>query len=109
MDQDEWGRDPAVRGMRRIFAAIEAAQGGFLDKLNIGPMDRRLGQWRRMALHLFEKTWADSERSGRSLDEKDVVDLYLHCLAWVLKSKGVVAPNGSLPDNLAVQHLIEER
>ena len=42
-DSDEWGRDPAVINMRRVFAAIEAAQTAFLASLSIETLDSRLG------------------------------------------------------------------
>ncbi len=106
MEKDEWGRDPSVRFMRSVFAAIEATQNRFLDGLGVSRLDNRLRQWRKMALHLFEKNWAVAARRGMPLAEKDAADLYLHCLAKVLGTRGIEAPRLSLPDNPAVVSLL---
>lgn len=92
--------------MRSVFAAIEATQNRFLDGLGVSRLDNRLRQWRKMALHLFEKNWAVAARRGMPLAEKDAADLYLHCLAKVLGTRGIEAPRLSLPDNPAVVSLL---
>ncbi len=107
--EDEWGRDPQVRSLRRIFGAGEAKQARPLEDLGIRPLDARLGQLRRMALHLFERSWAGAGRTGATLGEKDVADLYLHCLARVLATRGITVPGRALPDNVAVARLLEEK
>ncbi len=107
MDNDEWGRDPAVRQLRRIFAVIEAEQQGLLDRLGIDRLDARLGQWRKMTLHLFEKQWADSAQQGLRLEEKDVADLYLRCMAKVLGTRGIVVPADAMPANDRIDRLME--
>ncbi len=109
MDEDEWGRDPSVRSMRSAFAAIEAAQNRFLDGLGVGRTDKRLRQWRKMALHLFEQGWAVAARRGMPLTERDAADLYLCCLAKVLGTRGIEVPHLCLPDNPAVMRLLEEK
>ncbi len=106
MEKDEWGRDPSVRFMRSVFTAIEAAQGSFLDSLGVNRLDNRLRQWRKMALHLFEKGWAVAARRGIPLAEKNAADLYLHCLAKVLAAKGIETPRACVPDNPAVVSLL---
>jgi predicted trehalose synthase len=108
VDEDEWGRDPAVAGMRSVFAAIEASQARFLDGLGVSRLDGRLRQWRKMALHLFEQGRAVATRRGMPLAEKDAADLYLYCLAKVLGTRGIEAPHLCLPDNPAVMRLLEE-
>lgn len=109
VENDEWGNDPSVRSLRRIFAAVEAGQKLLLKELQVAPFDRRLAQWRKMALHLFEQTWANSARCGVRLEEKDVPDLYLHCLARVMETRGVVVPGAALPVNDAVTGLLKEK
>ena len=37
---DEFGRDPSVRAMRRVFSAMEAAQKEFIMNLGLSPFDR---------------------------------------------------------------------
>ncbi len=109
VDADEFGRDPSVQGMRRVFAAAEAAQGRLLQELNISRFDKRLRQWRKMTLHVFEQNWARAARYGTTLTEKDLGDLYVHCLAKVMETKGTVVPERALPGNRAVESLLEEK
>ena len=107
--EDEWGRDPQVKSLRRIFRAVEATQARLLEGLNIDRFDKRLGQWRKMALHLFEQNWATAARRGMHLEEADVADLYLYCLAKAVGTRGVVVPSGVLPINDTVARLLEEK
>lgn len=109
MEIDEWGRDPSIQRMRRVFAAAEAAQDRLLEELKISLLDKRLRQWRKIALHLFEQSWARAATQRTGLVEKDLGDLYVCCLARVLESKGVAVPRRVLPDNAAVSGLLEEK
>jgi hypothetical protein len=95
--------------MRRVFAAIEAGQARLLGGAEVSYMDRRLSQWRRMALHLFEQKWAGAAKSGVSLDEKNLADLYLRCLTKVLQTNGVSVPADVLPSNPVVDRLLSEK
>ncbi|HUJ68424.1 MAG TPA: hypothetical protein VLW86_02820 [Syntrophorhabdales bacterium] len=108
MALDEWEKDPRVRSMRRVFAAIERRQAELLERMNIDRMERGLRSTRKAALLLFERTWAGAADRGVSLGEEDAVDLYIHCLAKVLHTRGMSAPSESLPDNGAVKKLMEE-
>ena len=40
MDSDEFGRDPAVRSMRRVFAQMEKLQQKMLEAATLLPLDR---------------------------------------------------------------------
>ena len=108
MEADEWGIDPGVQSMRRVFAAVEAGQDELLDRLTINTRDGRLGCARRIALDLFERTWAGAAGRGMQLGERDAADLYVYCLAKVLKTKGIVVPAALLPGNDAIERLMEE-
>lgn len=105
MEEDEWGKDPSVRAMRRIFASIETGQTALLAEAGLKPMDRRLGRWRKAALENFERRWAASARQGISLDEKEITDLYLYCLEEVLQADGIAA-RGITPLNPAVTRIL---
>jgi hypothetical protein len=94
--QDEWGRDPSVQSMRRVFSFIEAAQQALLLCLNISFFDWRLRRSREQALELFERTWAKAVRKGM-IGEKEAAPLYLHCLARTLRLAGVEVPEELLP------------
>ena len=94
--------------MRRVFAVIEARQAALLERLNIDWMDKGLRSMRNTALHLFERIWAGAADRGVSLGEEDAADLYVHCLASVLRARGISAPAESLPANDVVKGLMEE-
>ena len=83
--------------MRRVFAAVETRQAELLDRLNIHWMDKGLRSARSMALRLFEQVWARAANQGVRLGEEDAADLYVHCLAKVLGTRGIVAAAESLP------------
>lgn len=108
MALDEWEKDPRVRSMRRVFAAIERRQAELLERMNIDRVERGLRSMRKAALLLFERTWAGAADRGVRLGEEDAVDLYVHCLAKVLHTRGMSVPSESLPDNEAVKRLMEE-
>jgi len=105
---DEWEKDPRVHSMRRVFAAIERRQAELLEQMNIDRKERGLKSMRKAALSLFERTWAGAADRGVRLGEEDAVDLYIHCLARVLHTRGMSVPAESLPDNGAIRRLMEE-
>jgi hypothetical protein len=109
MEEDTWGRDPSVRSMRRVFAAMEARQEQILRAAGISPLDGRLGQWRKTALHLFQQRWAESAHSGTCLTEEDVTDLFVHSLVTVLERHCITVPSDLLPANPEVGCLVEEK
>jgi hypothetical protein len=88
-DTDQWGRDPQVRTMRRIFARIEVLQSALLEKIGISPFDDRLGHWRQAALRAFEQEWAEVAGRGRPLAEEDIARVYVDCLIRILKKGGI--------------------
>jgi hypothetical protein len=107
IEDDNWGKDPSVRQMRRIFANIEAHYNALLLALEINAMDKRVAQWRVKTLRIFERIWAYGTQSGLMQNEEDMVDLYLHCLGRVLSIDGVFVPRALLPINLAAEKLAE--
>jgi hypothetical protein len=106
--EDEWGHDPSVQSMRRVFSFIEEAQQELLLCLNISFLDRRLRRSREQALELFERTWPKAARRGM-MGEKDAAPLYLHCLARTLRLAGVEVPEELLPrDEKVIRFLQKE-
>ena len=95
--EDEWGHDPSVQSMRRVFSVMEEAQHGLLSHLNISPFDRRLRSIREKALELFERTWPLTVRQRIMINEKETATLYIHCLAQALSLVGFEVPNELLP------------
>ncbi len=108
MAQTDWGADPQVRYLRRVFADIEAAQAQLLEKVNVSSFDDRLRRWRDAALKLFEKTWILSARQGLSAGEGEISSMYLHCLAHYLRLNRVEVSQEALPASEAIDRLIME-
>jgi hypothetical protein len=96
-NQDEWGKDPAVRAMRTIFRSMEQAQTVFFERMDIAPYDTRIRSWREKALTIFEKVWEAANRIGVSMDVKTTPKIYVHCLAGVMDSDGVEISSDSIP------------
>ena len=106
--QDEWGRDPSVQSMRRVFSFMEEAQQELLSRLNISLFDKKLRHIRKRALELFEQAWPLAARQRIILSEKDAAPLYAHCLARALSSAGVNVPNELLPKDDKIIHFLQK-
>lgn len=105
---DEWGRDPSVRAMRRVFAAMEEAQGGLITNLGLSPFDQRLRRWRERALAAFDASWARSARAGLELSEAEAGTLYVLCLEKIMSREGVEVPSERLPRSERLQKILRE-
>jgi predicted trehalose synthase len=107
--QDEWGHDPSVRSMRRVFSFMEEAQHGLLSRLNISPFDKRLRSIREKALELFEQAWSLAIGQRIFSSEEDAAPLYIYCLARALSSAGVEVPEELLPGDEKIIHFLKEK
>ena len=81
---DEWGHDPSVHGMRRVFGRMESLHRDLLKRLNLSPLDERLRRCRELSRNLFEKTWPLAQRKRLTQTEEDAANLYLHCFVTIL-------------------------
>ena len=105
---DEWGRDPSVKAMRRIFKAMEKSLNDLLEQLNISPFDPRIRGWLEQALAKYERAWGEASRMGVSMDEKMAPAVYAHCLVKVIGSEGIKIPESRLTVNKDVARLISD-
>jgi len=105
--EDDWGHDPSVQSMRRVFSFMEEAQQELLLCLNISFFDRRLRRSREQALELFERTWPKAVRRG-VMSEKDAAPLYVHCLARTLRLAGVEISEELLPKDEKIIHFLKK-
>jgi hypothetical protein len=105
---DEWGRVPSVRAMRRVFAAMEAAQREFIKNVGLSPFDPRMRRWRERALAAFDASWARSARGGPELNESEAGMLYIHCLGRIIARDGLEVPGEILPRSEKVQKILKE-
>ncbi|MCX8118740.1 MAG: hypothetical protein N3G78_12545 [Desulfobacterota bacterium] len=90
---DEWGNDPTVQTMRRMFSRLEKAQSQLLDSLSIAPLHPRLRKVRTEARDLFEMLWPLALQRGIVSGEEQTVLLYLSCLKHSLKREGFAVPD----------------
>ena len=108
MKMDEWGRDPGVRAMRKVFSAMETALEQMLRELAISPYDQRIRGWLDTALPKFERAWYLARQMGVSMNEYDAPVVYAHCLARVIGSAGIDIPDETLPADEQIQKLVNE-
>lgn len=105
---DTFGHDPQVQYTRRVFARMEKAQNILLQKIGMTCFDERLRRFREMALKLFEKTWGMAMQRGVVGNEEEAAILYLHCLSYVLSTRGVAVPPDALPEHREIQKFVKE-
>jgi hypothetical protein len=97
-DVDQWGMDPSVQILRKIFKEMEKAQHELLKGLNIVPYDLRIRRWREQALALFERAWDVANHMDVTMNEQMASAIYIHCLAKILGLEGINIPAGILPE-----------
>ena len=108
IENDEFGHDPSVQRMRKIFSSMEKAQWELLEKLKISTFDDRLRNIRKTALDLFGKSFPLAISKGIDLDEAASAGLYAFCLAQSLKPVGIDVPADLLPDNKQLEAVVLE-
>lgn len=106
--EDQFGRDPQVRYMRKVFAGMEKRQNELLGRLGVSASDYRLRRVRDGALKSFEKAWMLAGRRGTVETEDEIADLYMLCLAHVLEGNRINVPNELLPTNAKMNDIIRE-
>jgi len=105
---DEWGKDPSVQIMRKVFKGMEKAQHEFLNRLDIMPYDPRIRRWRDQALALFERACGIANRIGITMDEHTASAVYVHCLAKVMGAERINIPEGTLPETKSAERIFKE-
>ncbi|MBW2335132.1 MAG: hypothetical protein JRF06_08620 [Deltaproteobacteria bacterium] len=106
--EHDWGQDPSVQTMRRVFSRMEIAQRNFLGNLNISFFDKRVRGWRQAALNFFERSWAKANHDNIILDEEKIAAMYMHCFARAIGDEGVKISSNSLPHDETVETLVRE-
>ena len=86
---DEWGHNPQVRMMRRVFAAMENVQAEYLRSARLDPLDPGLRGVRDIALLVFERAWPIQAGRAEMTPEKEAGALYLSCLKYALRKTGL--------------------
>jgi hypothetical protein len=107
-ETDEWGKDPSVQVMRKVFKGMENAQHELLKRLDIIPYDLRIRRWREQALALFERACGVANRMGITIDEHTASLVYVHCLAKIMGAERINIPAGILPEARSVERIFKE-
>ncbi|UCB49339.1 MAG: hypothetical protein JSW56_00030 [Deltaproteobacteria bacterium] len=105
---DDWGFDPSVRMMRRVFGRIERVQGDLLKRLSISSFDPRLRRWREKARDYLERCWVQASRLGIEVGEEQAACIYAHCLTWAMNLDGIKVPRETLPKDEKIEILLKE-
>jgi hypothetical protein len=106
--EDQFGRDPQVRYLRRVFASMEQKQGALLERIGVSPTDYRLRRAREAALKSFEKAWMLASRRGVVETEDEIGDLYVLCFAKILEGNRITVPDEFLPSGTKIKDVIKE-
>ena len=105
---DDWGVDPSVRMMRRVFGRIEMVQGDLLKRLSVSPFDPRLRRWREKARDYLERCWVQASRFGIEVGEEQAACIYAHCLSWAMNLDGLKVPHEILPKDENMEIVLKE-
>jgi hypothetical protein len=106
--RDEWGHDPTVQMMRRIFSLMEKSQGDLLKRLNLSPFDSRLRRARSSARDLFEQAWPIALQKGIVSNDRGAALLYMHCLVYALDKNRVSVPDQIWPKDDRIAAFLKE-
>ena len=105
---DDWGCDPSVRTMRRLFSRMESAQKELLEKIGVMPFDGRLRQCREEARILFERALSSKAARAGGLNEDESATLYTLCLSSALDRYGIQSPVEIRPGDTQLEEMMQE-
>lgn len=106
--RDDWGNDPTVQMMRRIFSLMEKAQGEVMDRLGISPFNPKIRRVRSCSRDFFEETWPLAMQRGIISNDQETILLYLCCLRRALKLNGFRIPDHRFSDNERIEQFLKE-
>ena len=105
---DDWGRDPSVRAMRKVFQSMERFLEEILKRLEISPYDYRIRGWLEETLAKFERSWGVAHHMGIPMDEEMAPAVYARCLAKVIGREGIEIPRDLLPQQKEAEGIIDK-
>ena len=104
---DEWGQDPSVQAMRKVFKAMETSLEEILKRLDISPYDYRIRGWLEETLAKFERSCGVAHQMGIPMNEEKAPAIYARCLARVIGSEGIEIPQDLLPQQKEAERLVQ--
>lgn len=105
---DEWGRDPSIQRMRKIFSAMEELDRALIKSTDTSPFDTRLRAIRAMSLELFEKSYAHGLSKGVQPDNLFILELFRHCHVTSFTKHGITVHGQDGKENHKIADLIRE-
>ena len=105
---DEWGKDPSVQSVRRLFGLFEREYDRLLKELNLSSLDARLRPAREGALRLYGRACSLAAAKRLGWDEKTHAAVYMECLVLVLSRQGIPIPEGVRQAHQAHGDLLRE-
>jgi hypothetical protein len=105
---DEWGHDPTVQRVRRLFALMENEQDALVKQLSLSPIDSRLHDSRKTALRLYEEACSQAAAKRLAWDETTYAAVYINCLLRVLEKRGIRIPDKVLETHQRHADLLRE-
>ena len=106
--RDEWGHDPSVQLMRRVFQQMEAFQAALLRQGGIAPFDGRLRRAREVARNDFERIWPIALEKGTLAGEEKASVLYVYCFVRALGMSGITIPADVLAKDETITTFLRE-
>jgi hypothetical protein len=96
---DEWGHDPTVQRVRRLFALMEKEQDSLLKALELSSSDTRLRHCRETALGMYERACGFAAAQRLTWDENTYAAIYIGCLIREMDNRGI-----RIPEDVLVAH-----
>lgn len=105
---DDWGKDPSVQRMRKIFSMMERIDQTLIQDTGLSPFDRRLRNIREMSRGLFQKSFSHCMSKGIHLDEKDTIELFKKCHIIAFRRNGISMADIEPPEENAISAIVQE-
>lgn len=105
---DEWGHDPTVQRVRRLFALMESEQDSLLKELELPSSDTRLRHCRETALGMYEKACGHAAAKRLAWDENAYAAIYIGCLLREMEKRGIRIPDRVLATHRHHTDLLQE-
>ena len=105
---DEWGHDPTVQRVRRLFKLMENEQDRLIKQLDLSSSDARLRHCRETALGMYENACGIAAAKRLAWDENTFAAIYINCFIRVLEKTGVRIPAPVLAAHQSHADLLRE-
>ena len=103
---DEWGYDPQIQMMRKVFTAMEEVQAELLRAARVDLHEPRLRRARDLARLVFDRAWATHASGAELSPDRQAAELYRECLGYALRKNGIIAPGAAAADDERFDRLI---